>query len=73
MDDVEIKTKLIQIVKENNSNPKGITKTELARIFVERWGSSKNMIWDYILDLIDSGKVEFRKVTKQQHALFLIQ
>ncbi len=73
MDDAEINTKLIEIVKENNSNPKGITKNELARIFIERWGSSRNTIWDYILDLIDSGKVEFRKVTKQQHALFLIR
>ncbi len=73
MDDTEINTKLIQIVQENNSNPKGITKTELARIFIQRWGSSKNMIWDHILDLIDSDKVEFRKVTKQQHTLFLIQ
>ena len=73
MNDKEINAKLIEIVKENNSKPKGITKTELARIFIERWGSSKNMIWDYIIDLIDSGKVEFRKVTKQQHALFLIQ
>ena len=73
MDEIEINTKLIQIIKESNSNPKGITKSELARIFIERWGSSRSTIWDYILDLIDSGIIELRKVTKQQHALFLIQ
>ena len=71
MNEVEINTKLIQIIKENNSNPKGITKTELARIFIERWGSSRSTIWDYILDLIDSRKIELRKVSKQQQALFL--
>jgi hypothetical protein len=73
MDEIEIKTKLIQIIRENNSNPKGITKTELARIFVERWGSSKNTIWDYILDLINTDTVEFRKITKTQHTLFYMQ
>jgi len=71
MDEIEINTKLIQIVKESCSNPKGITKTELARIFIERWGSSRSTIWDYILDLVDSGKIELRKVSKQQEALFL--
>ncbi len=73
MDEIEINTKLIQIIKENNSNPKGITKSELARIFIERWGSSRSTIWGYILDLIDSGIIELRKVTKQQQTLFLIQ
>lgn len=73
MDNTEINSKLIEIVKENNSNPKGITKTELARIFVERWGSSKNMLWDHILDLIDSDKVEFRTITKRQQSIFLSQ
>ncbi|MBT4328097.1 MAG: hypothetical protein HOD60_14525 [Candidatus Nitrosopelagicus sp.] len=72
MKDAEINSKLIQIIKENNSNPKGISKTELARVFIERWGSSKNMIWDYIIDLIDTGKVEFRKVTKSQYTLFYV-
>ena len=69
----EIEEKIIQIVQENNSNPKGITKTELARIFIDRWGSSKNTIWDCILDLIDSGKIELRKNhRKNQHALFVV-
>ena len=70
MNEVEIREKIIQIVQENNSNPKGITKTELSRIFVDRWGSSKNTIWDHIIDLVNSGKIELRKVAKQQHALF---
>ena len=70
MNEAEIRNKIIQIVQENNSNPKGITKSELARIFVHRWGSSKNTIWDHIFDLIDSGEIELRKVAKQQHALF---
>jgi len=73
MNETEINTKLIQIVRENNSNPKGITKTELARIFIERWGSSRTTIWENIFDLIDSGKIELRKIAKQQHALFLVQ
>lgn len=69
----EIEEKIIQIVQENNSNPKGITKTELARVFIDRWGSSKNTIWDYILDLIDSGKIELRKNhRKNQHTLFVV-
>ncbi|MCV0409364.1 hypothetical protein [Nitrosopumilus sp.] len=73
MDDSEICTKLIQIVKESSSNPKGITKTELGRIFIQRWGTSYNMIWDHILDLIDSGEIESRKISKQRYGLFLIQ
>lgn len=72
MNTQEIEKKIIQIIQENNSNPKGITKTELARIFVDRWGSSKNTIWCYILDLIDSGKIELRKIGKKQHALFVV-
>ena len=71
MKEAEIRKKIIQIVKENNSSPKGITKTELARIFIERWGTSKNMIWDCIFDLIDSGKIELKKITKKQQALFV--
>lgn len=73
MNETEIEKEIIQIVKEYNSNTKGITKSELARIFIERWGSSRTTLWDYILDLIDSGKIELRKVNKQQHALFLAQ
>jgi predicted transcriptional regulator len=73
MNEVEVNNKIIQIIKENNSNPKGITKTELARIFVERWGTSKNTIWEGIIDLIDSGKIELKIITKRQQTLFLGQ
>lgn len=72
MDESEIEIRLIQIVKEHNSNPYGITKSELARIFISRWGSSRSTLWDYIRDLIDSGKIELRKVKKQQHSLFMV-
>ena len=70
MNDEEIEKKIIDIVKEH-SEPKGISKTELTRIFTERWGTSKTTIWDYILDMIDSGKIELRKTTKHYGALFV--
>ena len=69
--DRDIEEKIIQIVKEHVSNPHGITKTELTRIFAERWGTSKTTLWDYIRDLIDSGKIDLIKTKKQQHALFI--
>ena len=73
MNELEIESRIIQIVSEHNSNPYGITKSELARIFIQRWGSSRSTLWDYIRDLIDSGKIELRKVKKQQHSLFMAQ
>ena len=69
--DNEIETKITQIVKEHNSNPCGITKTELTRIFTERWGTSKTTIWCYIFDMIESGKIELRKTKKIQSTLFI--
>ena len=69
--DRDIEKKIIQIVKEYTSNPHGITKTELTRIFAERWGTSKTTVWDYIRDLIDSGKIELRRTKKTQHSLFI--
>ena len=71
MKDEEIEGKIIQIVSEHNSNPNGITKTELTRIFTEKWGTSKTTIWDYILDMIETGKIELRKTKKIQQALFI--
>lgn len=71
MSDNDIEKKIIQIVKEHTSNPKGITKTEVARIFTQRWGTSKSTTWDYIRDLIDSGEIELRKTKKQQSTLFI--
>ncbi len=73
MNDKEIEIKIIDIVREHNSNPNGITKTELARIFAEKWGISTATIWHYILDMIDSGQIEIRKIKKIQSALFIPQ
>ena len=52
--DDEIYEKLVLIMKENTLNSKGITKTELARTFTERWGLSITTIWGCIDDLIES-------------------
>lgn len=69
--EVEIQEKILQIVQENNRNPNGITKTELARIFIERWGTSKAPIWECMVNMTRSGKIELRLIGKQQHALFI--
>ena len=73
MNELEMENRIIQIVSEHSSNPYGITKSELARIFIERWGSSRSTLWDYIRDLIDVGKIELRKVKNKQHSLFMAQ
>jgi hypothetical protein len=69
--DNEIEQKIIQIIKEHTSNPNGITKTELTRIFTEKWGTSKTTIWDYILEMIESGEIELRQTKKVQSSLFI--
>ncbi len=71
MNDEEIEKNILQIVQESNSNPHGITKTELTRIYSEKWGTSKTTIWDYIVDMIETGKIELRKTKKIQSALFI--
>jgi len=71
LNDEEIEEKISQIVKEHNSNPKGITKTELTRTFTERWGTSQTTIWDYVRDMIESGKIELRQTKKIQSSLFI--
>ena len=71
MNDNDIYKKILAIIKEHSSYPNGITKTELTRIYSERFGTSKTTIWEYMRDLIDSGKIELRKTKKQQHALFI--
>ena len=71
MKDEEIEKKITQVVQEHNLN--GITKTELARTFTERWGTSNTTIWDYILDMIESGKIELRQTKKIQSTLFIPQ
>ena len=70
MNDQEIYDNILTIVKEFGSDSKGITKTEVTRRYTENFGTSNTTIWDYILDLIDSGKLEFKKVGKIQHRLF---
>ena len=71
MNDNEIYEKILSIVRENKSDTKGITKTELTRIYTEKFGTSKTTIWEYMKDLIDSGKIELRKTKIKQHALFI--
>jgi len=71
MNDEEIHKKIIQIVRENNSNPNGITKNELARTFTDRWGTSRTTIWDEMKELLLLGVIELRLIKKKQHALFL--
>jgi hypothetical protein len=71
MNDNEIYENILNIVKEHSSALKGISKSEVTRIYSEKHGTSKTTIWDYILDLIDSGKLESRKSSKLQHKLFL--
>ena len=71
MSEQEIYENLISIVSEESSNPKGITKTQLARIYGERFGTSHTTVWDYMQDLIDNGKLELRKTNKHQRTLFL--
>jgi len=71
MKDEEIHIKIIQLVRENNSAPNGITKNELARIFTERWGTSRTTIWDDMNELLLLGMIESRQIKKKQHALFL--
>ena len=71
MNDDEIYDNILKIVKKYGSDSKGISKTEVTRIYTEKHGTSKTTIWDYILDLINSSKLEFKKVGKVQHKLFL--
>ena len=71
MNDDEIYDNILKIVKKYGSDSKGISKTEVTRIYTEKHGTSKTTIWDYILDLINSSKLKIKKVGKVQHKLFL--
>ena len=71
MNDEEIYRNILQIIEKHQSDPKGITKTELARIYSQRWGTSRSVIWDYIRDLIDDNRVELKTRTKKQQTLFI--
>ena len=71
MNDEEIYDNILNIVEKYGPDSKGISKTEVTRIYTEKHGTSKTTIWDYIIDLINLGKLEFKKVGKVQHKLFL--
>ena len=71
MDDDEIYRNILRAVEEHQSDPKGITKTELARIYSQRWGNSQSVIWDYIRDLIDENKIVLKTRTRKQQTLFI--
>ena len=71
MDDKVIEGKIIEIISEYTSSKDGITKTELTRIYTEKWGTSKTTIWDYIMDMIESGQIELRLTKKVQRSLFI--
>lgn len=71
MYDDEIYNNILLIVKKYGSDSKGISKTEVTRIYTEKHGTSKTTIWNYIFDLIDLGKLELRKSGKVQQKLFL--
>ena len=70
LNESQIYENILKIIKEHQLDPKGITKTEVTRRYTENYGTSNTTIWDYILDLINSGKLEFKKVGKIQHRLF---
>jgi hypothetical protein len=71
MGDAEIYENILQIIKEHESNPKGISKTELTRIYTKRYGTSKTTIWEYIFDLINSNKIMLKNITEKQQTLFI--
>jgi len=71
LDEKDIEKKITEIVEQYTTQPHGISKTELTRIYTEKWGTSKTTIWDYILDMIDSGKIELRMTKKKQNTLFI--
>ena len=71
MNDNEIYKKILSIVLENKSGTDGITRTELTRIYTEKFGTSPTIIWQYTKDLIESGRIELRKTKIKQHALFI--
>ena len=71
MNDEEIYDNILNIVEKYGPDSKGISKTEVTRIYTEKHGTSKTTIWDYIIDLINLGKLEFKKVGKVQHKVSL--
>jgi hypothetical protein len=73
LDDEKIYENILEIIRKNSSDSKGISKTEVTRIYTEIFGTSKTTIWEYIFDLINSKKIELKKISKKQQALFILK
>ena len=67
----EIEKNIINIVNEYSSENEGISKTEVARKYTERHGNSQTTIWEYMLEMIESGKIVLRQTKKKQKRLFI--
>jgi len=72
LNESQIYENILKIIKEHQLDPKGITKTELTRIYSQKHGTSKSVIWDYIRDLLDDNKIILKARTKKQQTLFII-
>ena len=71
LDDNQIYENILKIIEEHQLDPKGITKTELTRIYSQKHGTSKSVIWDYIRDLLEEDKIILKTRTKKQQTLFI--
>jgi len=71
LDDNKINQNILEIIREHQLDPKGITKTELTRIYSQRHGTSKSVIWEYIRDLHEDNKIILKPRTKKQQTLFI--
>ena len=72
LNESQIYENILKIIEEHQLDPKGITKTELTRIYSQKHGTSKSVIWDYIRDLLDDNKIILKSRTKKQQTLFII-
>jgi hypothetical protein len=71
LNDNQIYENILKIIEEHQLDPKGITKTELTRIYSQKHGTSKSVIWDYIRDLLEDDKIILKIRTKKQQTLFI--
>jgi hypothetical protein len=72
LNESQIYENILKIIEEHQLDPKGITKTELTRIYSQKHGTSKSVIWDYIRDLLEDNKIILKARTKKQQTLFII-
>ena len=72
LNESQIYENILKIIEEHQLDPKGITKTELARIYSQKHGTSKSVIWDYIRDLLEDNKIILKARTKKQQTLFIM-